>query len=182
MTGRIDADQTAGDLTLHTGRAGLGSKVGHDLTLRVRQWSAQAGLDDAGNVTSLRVVAVLSSLEVVRGDGGLKPLSDKDKATILDNAVGAMKAKAHPEMIFEAADLQLAAGDARADGQISLAGVTRPAAVDLVIARDGNRVSVQAHAELVQSDFGIKPYSGMLGALKVRDMVEVRAQLTVLTQ
>ncbi|HEY8771414.1 MAG TPA: hypothetical protein VIM03_12790, partial [Thermoleophilaceae bacterium] len=29
------------------------------------------------------------------------------------------------------------------------------------------------HAELVQSDFGIKPYRGLMGALKVRDSLEI---------
>jgi hypothetical protein len=39
---------------------------------------------------------------------------------------------------------------------------------------------VQASCELTQSDFKIKPYSEMRVGLKVRDMVEVRADLVVL--
>ena len=30
---------------------------------------------------------------------------------------------------------------------------------------------------VVQSSFGVKPYSAMLGALRVRDAVEVRAEV-----
>jgi polyisoprenoid-binding protein YceI len=179
MTSRIEIDQRAGDLTLHTGRAGVGSKVGHDLTLRVGRWSAQADLDDAGDLSALRLVAALDSLEVLRGDGGLKPLSEKDKKTILANAMDTMKARAHPELSLDAPDLRVAAGQSRITGQVSLAGATRPQIVDLTVTRAGGQVQVQARCDLVQSDFGIKPYSGMLGALKVRDAVEVRADLTI---
>lgn len=179
MTSRIEIDQRAGDLTLHTGRAGVGSKVGHDLTLRVGRWSAQADLDDAGDLSALRLVAALDSLEVLRGDGGLKPLSEKDKKTILANAMDTMKARAHPELSLDAPDLRVAAGQSQIAGQVSVAGATRPQIVDLTVTRASGQVQVQARCDLVQSEFGIKPYSGMLGALKVRDAVEVRADLTI---
>jgi len=68
MTTQIALDQTTGDLTLHTGRDnGIRSMVGHDLTLRVGQWSSQVTLDDAGAVSNIRLVAALRSLEVDLG-------------------------------------------------------------------------------------------------------------------
>jgi polyisoprenoid-binding protein YceI len=164
-------DQTAGEITLHTGRQGVGSAVGHDLTLRVGAWSATAQLDQQGRATGVRVVAQLASLEVVRGDGGLKPLSDKDRRTILDNALRTLKATQHPELVFEATGLALGEGRTRVEGTVSLAGSSAPQTVDVVV----SAASLTATAEVVQTAFGIKPYSGMLGALKVRDAVEVRA-------
>lgn len=179
MTAPLSVDHTAGELTLKTGRAGIGSKVGHDLTLRVREWSGRAVVGDNGEVSSVAVTAALQSLEVVRGDGGVKPLSEKDKATILRNALDSMKATVNPEAVLEAAGISLAAGQTRVTGQLTIAGVTKPQALDLVIQREGAQVRVQVRGEIVQSEFGIKPYSGMLGALKVRDMVELTATLTV---
>jgi len=179
MSTVLEVDQSAGDLTLHTGRAGLGSKVGHDLTLRVGQWSGVAELADDGTVSALQLTAALRSLEVLRGDGGLKPLSDKDKGTILSNAMDTLKAKAYPDLVFEASGLTLAEGQSRVTGTVALAGATGAQDLELTVAREGNVVRVQAHGELVQSAFGIKPYSGMLGALKVQDTVEVRADLSV---
>jgi hypothetical protein len=102
MSDQISADQSNGELTLLTGRQGVGSKVGHDLTIRVGRWSAQATVDGS-SVFDLRVVADLTSLEVVSGEGGLKPLTDKDRKTILSNAAESLKAGAHPELVFEAA-------------------------------------------------------------------------------
>ena len=170
-------DQASGDLTLHTGRAGVGSKVGHDLTLRVRQWSARAQVEDDGTVSRVRLVAVLSSLEVLRGDGGLKALSDKDKATILGNALETLQAKDFPEVLYEAGDLTLPAGESIVQGQVTIAGTTRPLTIEAFVHRNGDDVRVQVRGQILQSTFGIRPYSGMLGALKVRDLVEIKADL-----
>ena len=180
MTSHIQADQSAGDLLLLTGRAGIGSKVGHDLTMRVGQWTAEASTDGNGGVDSLRLVASLSSLEVVRGDGGVKPLTDKDKGTILDNAMGSIKVKSNPDLVFDASGISVKEGENTVAGQVTLNGVTQPQTVHMSVQRSGNKNSVQASCELMQSDFKIKPYSGMMGAMKVRDMVEVRADLVVL--
>jgi polyisoprenoid-binding protein YceI len=55
-------------------------------------------------------------------------------------------------------------------GDLTLGGVARPASFELVVGEDG---TVAGTAELVQSDWGIKPYRGLMGALKVRDSLEV---------
>lgn len=169
-------DQKAGDLTLHTGRAGAASKVGHDLTIRVGHWTALAETAADGSISKLRVVALLSSLEVLRGDGGLKPLSDKDKTTILGNAANTLKAKQHGEVVFEALELgTVPQGESTIAGTLSIAGATQPMTLTVFLHPD----RVQVRGEILQTAFGIKPYSGMLGALKVRDQVEVRADLAL---
>lgn len=178
MSLQINAGPSAGTLTLQTGRAGIGSKVGHDLTLRVGTWSALAEVEDSGHVSSIRVVAALPSLEVLKADGGLKPLSDKDKDAILSNALSTLKARIHPEAVFEADGLQLSAGNTRVTGQLSIGGATKPQQMDVTVTMSGDRADVQVRCQVVQSQFGIKPYSGMLGALKVRDMVEVTAEFS----
>jgi hypothetical protein len=40
-----------------------------------------------------------------------------------------------------------------------------------------NDTLLKASCQVVQSRFGIKPYTGMLGALKIADAVEVRAEV-----
>lgn len=177
MASPITLDHSSGDLTLHTGRAGVASRVGHDLTLRVARWTADVQLGADGHATAVRFVADLSSLEVVRGDGGLKPLSDKDRRTILANALETLKAGQHPELVFEADGLSVGEGRTKVTGTAALAGRTEPQSVDVVVAAGGTSVTVTG--EVVQSAFGVTPYTGMLGALKVRDAVEVRASLTL---
>lgn len=71
---------------------------------------------------------------------------------------------------------------ARLSGHITIAGVSRPLAVDVAHERAGDHIiRARATAAITQSEFGIRPYSAMLGALRVRDMVEIRADLTVPT-
>jgi polyisoprenoid-binding protein YceI len=172
MSDRIRLDQENGQLTLHTGRQGVGSKVGHDLTILVGQWSGEATAD--GNVVfDLRVVADLTSLEVVTGDGGLKPLTDKDRRAILSNAAETLGTRAHPELVFVSAGPHRTDGTTTLTGEVTLAGVTKPQ--ELVVMVTGRTVLVRGG--LTQSHFGIKPYSGLLGALKVRDMVEIQAEI-----
>jgi hypothetical protein len=50
-----------------------------------------------------------------------------------------------------------------------MAGATRPVSFRLDTA--GGRI--RATIALVQSEWGIKPYRGLMGALKVRDDVEI---------
>lgn len=177
MASPTTLDHSSGDLTLHTGREGVASRVGHDLTLRVGRWTAAVMTGSDGRATAVRFVADLSSLEVVRGDGGLKPLSDKDRRTILAHALDTLKADRHPELVFEADGLSVGEGRTKVTGTAALAGRTEPQSVDVVVAAGGTSVTVTG--EVVQSAFGVTPYTGMLGALKVRDAVEVRASLTL---
>jgi polyisoprenoid-binding protein YceI len=55
-------------------------------------------------------------------------------------------------------------------GELSMHGQSRPASFDLSVDADGH---VTGTTTLVQSEWGIKPYRGLMGALKVRDSLEV---------
>lgn len=181
MAAQLQADQRAGDLTVHTGREGVASLMGHDLTLRVGAWTAHAMVDDDGGVSGCRLVAAVRSLEVLHGEGGVKPLTTHDMTTILGHAFHALKATTQSEVVFEAGHLQLRPGPSRLLGRVTIAGVTRPLGVTLQIDRSADRWTVAARCALRQTDFGLTPYSGMLGALRVKDLVEVKADITVLT-
>ena len=55
-------------------------------------------------------------------------------------------------------------------GELTLVGATRQIAFDLLVGADD---SLSARAVVKQTDWGIKPYSALFGALKVADEVEV---------
>ena len=55
-------------------------------------------------------------------------------------------------------------------GELTLFGKTRPLAFDVAAPGDG---TLTAAAVVKQTDWGMKPYSGLFGALKVVDEVEV---------
>ena len=60
-------------------------------------------------------------------------------------------------------------------GDLTLAGTTRPVAVDLTVAEG----TIGAHAVVKQTDWGITPYSTLFGALKVVDDVEIQIDATL---
>ena len=61
-------------------------------------------------------------------------------------------------------------GTLSVEGELTLAGTTRPLAFDLDVGDDGR---LRAVAVVKQSDWGMKPYSTLFGALKVADEVRV---------
>ena len=136
-------------LTVKTFREGVAAKVGHDLVMVVTRWSAKIADDGA-----VELSADPRSLEVREGLHGAKPLSDRDRRQILEN-IEQKVLGTQPIEFRGSAD----------GGELTMAGATRPVTIERTA--DGGR------ATLVQSEWGIKPYRGLMGALKVRDDVEV---------
>lgn len=163
----------SGTLTLSTGVEGRAARMGHALTLLVRDWEAQVDLEGA-RPTQVRLRAALPSLEVARGEGGVKPLSDRDKATIVSNALGALKADAHPYVLFVSRSVTPAEGGYDLEGDVTIAAVTRPHTLHVEVVEAGPRVQLVAETSVVQTEHGVKPYSAMAGTLKLRDRVDLR--------
>ena len=174
----LTAGPADGTLSLHTGVEGRAAKLGHALTIALSDWSATAELDGE-TLTSVEVVATLSSLSVVSGTGGVKPLSDKDKASIRDNALETLKAGAHPTVRVTSTSVTPTTGGYDVAVQVSVAGVDRPAVLAMTVAPEQGRVRVSGSTGIVQTEHGLSPYSAMMGGLKVSDRVEVRLDVTV---
>lgn len=174
----LTAGPSDGALTLHTGVEGRAAKLGHALTIELSDWSAVAELEGDA-LTSLTVTAVLASLSVVSGSGGVKPLSDKDRVSIKDNALETLKATTHPEVTVSSTSLTATAAGYDVGVQVSVGGVVRPAVLSVTTTPEGDRVRVEGTTGIVQTEHGLSPYSAMMGGLKVTDRVEVRLSATV---
>ncbi len=160
-----------GDLLLLTTVEGKAARLGHALTLKVGDWKATVAHD--GEVpTSVTVTAQLASLEVVAGKGGVKPLSDKDKRTILESAGKTLGVSRFPQLTFTSTSID---GEYVVHGDVDLHGAVQP--VDVEVSRDGERLT--ATTTIVQTAFGISPYSQMMGTLQVGDAVTVRLEVTL---
>ena len=174
----LTAGPTDGTLTLHTGVEGRAAKLGHALTLGLADWTATAQLD-RDTLTGMELTAVLASLTVDSGEGGVKPLSDKDRRSIRDNALETLKAPKHPEVRVTSTTVTATASGYDVAVQVSIAGVVRPAVLQVTTTPDGDRVRVSGTTGIVQTEHGLAPYSAMMGGLKVTDRVEVRLDATV---
>lgn len=186
-----------GRITLRTFRDGLAAQAGHDLTIEAARWSAELIVAEDLTPASLTVTVDLGSLVVREGTGGLKPLTDRDRREISVTARKVLKADRFPETVFSATEFEPApdttdgsaatpapvgsstgatgtdtAGTVR--GTLSLAGQSGP--LELRVRPEGSG-RYAATTTIRQTDFGIKPYSGFLGALKVRDTVDVQVEV-----
>jgi polyisoprenoid-binding protein YceI len=81
IAGAFRLGPEAGRLLVHTTRTGLGAKAGHDLTIEVTRWHGHATVDTAAPANSSVTIQVdVDSFQVRQGTGGVKPLTDADRA------------------------------------------------------------------------------------------------------
>jgi polyisoprenoid-binding protein YceI len=152
-------------LRVKTGRSGAAAAAGHDLDIEVQSWEATLEIGDA---SSLKLTADATSLHVVKGEGGMKALSEDDKGDIrksIDKDV--LKKKA---ITFTSSSVEESGDGLAVKGDLEIAGKSAPTSFTLTVGDDG---AVSGSATLSQKDFGIKPYSALFGALKVNNDVEV---------
>jgi polyisoprenoid-binding protein YceI len=165
-------DGSDGDLLIRTGVAGPAAAMGHRLTLAMRQWRATTQWDGDEPVGAELIVEV-GSLQVVRGEGGVTPLSGPEKILVRGNASRSLNAKRYPRITFEATVIDKIDEGYRLTGTLTIQATSREQVVD--VRTDDHRTNWWLSSEIAirQSDFGIKPYSQLLGALKVADDVVV---------
>ena len=157
-----------GTLSVRTGRTGAAAKAGHDLLLHVTAWEATLAVGGDHAATSVELAADAASLRVREGRGGMQSLGDDDRASIeqtIDDDV--LKRQ---DIRFRSTAVTGGDGKLRVEGELTLAGTTRPLAFELHVGDDGR---LRAVAVVKQSDWGMKPYSALFGALKVADDVRV---------
>ena len=156
-------DQSNAECRVFTFKEGLLSAVAHDLELEVTRFSVEVSEDGS----SIRATFDAASLRVLdaMADGRPSPgtISAKDKRKIESNIVDTvLHAKRHPQIRFESTSVS----DTSVVGKLELHGRSK----ELRLAREGDTVTATIH----QPDFGIKPFSAMLGTLKIRPSVEVK--------
>lgn len=154
-----------GELLVHTRRKGAAAKAGHDLEIVVGHWRATL---DLGQSPSASLSADSSSLRVREGRGGIQALDDADKQNI-NRAIRDEVLKA-TTIAFRSTAVDRAGEGLQVRGELELMGLTRPLDFDVEL-RPGDKLS--ARATVNQTDWGMKPYSALLGALKVADEVEI---------
>jgi polyisoprenoid-binding protein YceI len=160
-----------GGLFLQTRRDGLAAQAGHDLTIEVTRWSADLEVAENLAPTGLTVRADMNSLAVREGAGGVKPLTDRDRREIAVTARKLLGTERHPEATFTASGFEPdGSGGGTVRGTLSIRGTSRP--LELAVSKTGSS-TYHASGSVRQSEFGIKPYTAFLGALKVSDRVGI---------
>ncbi|MCH9687719.1 MAG: YceI family protein [Deltaproteobacteria bacterium] len=167
------ATYDAGSATCHvfTFKEGVLSAIAHDLRLRVDRFTVDVG--DDGQSVEARFEADSLRVDCAMKDGreAFGTLRDGQKRDIERNIVAdVLHARRHRTVVFRSMRIE-GEGDVRqVEGTLSLHGVDRPVRTEA--RRTAGRWT--AEIELHQPDHGIRPYSAMLGTLKIRPRVRVR--------
>ncbi|MCV7170799.1 YceI family protein [Mycobacterium manitobense] len=165
-------DASHGELLVTTGVAGPAAKMGHRLTIAFRSWTASVDWDSDEPVAA-EVTVEVDSLEVLRGEGGVKGLSGPEKMLARSNALGVFDAKKFPTITFRADDVASIDGGYSLTGTLEIHGVARERTVEVQVSDAGDSWRLSCDTEVLHSDFTMKPYSMVLGAMRVEDAVAV---------
>jgi polyisoprenoid-binding protein YceI len=162
-----------GELLVHTRRQGAAAKAGHDLEIVVTQWSATFEVGEASSVT---LSADSSSFRVREGRGGIKALDEDDKDNIRQTIDDEVLRQTPIEFRSTAVEATADGKHLRVYGELELMGQTRPLEFDLEASDQGG---LTARVTVRQTEWGMKPYTALFGALKVADEVEVTVEASL---
>lgn len=153
----------------------MGAKLAHDLILSPSRWHGTMNVDADNPAASSATLSIdATSIEILEAVGGMKGLSDKDRKDISKNInEKVLETGRYGELKFESTSVSGSEPNFNVAGNMTIKGTTRPANVALAV----NGTQVVAKTSISQKDFGIKPFSAMMGAIKLRDDVEF--ELTV---
>jgi len=168
-------DASDGELLLGTGVTGRAARMGHRLTIAMTRWRATVQWAGAQPVAAELAVET-DSLKVLSGEGGVTGLSDPEKALARSNALRSLDASHFPEIRFAADDREKIAktdDGYRLTGVLQIRGSSREHVIDLRTEDLGDSWRMSAESSVRQTDYGVKPYSMLMGSVRVADDVTV---------
>ena len=91
----------SGELLVKTGRTGMGRRAGHDLVIEVTRWQGEIIVAiDKPEDSTVSVEADVDSFEVREGLGGVKPLTQNDRAEIKKTLREILDNESDPKITF----------------------------------------------------------------------------------
>lgn len=165
---RYDASNS--EVHLLSFKDGMLAKLAHDLKMKVERF--QITVDDSTRAIEATFDARSVALVCRRKDGQDDPSSFNVVETTAIHAnveKDVLESKKYPEVRFVSTAIADEAGGVRITGDLTLHGRTK--SISTLAKRVSDRLV--AEVRLHQPDFGIKPYSAMMGALKVQADVVV---------
>ena len=172
MTDSWSLDAADGELLIRTDVAGRAARMGHRLTIAMRRWRGSVGWTGAKPVSAELVVEV-DSFEVLRGEGGVKGLSGPEKALVKSNALKSLDAGHYPEIRFAADTIDKTDHGYRLTGKLEIRGKSATHVIDLHTEDLGEAWRISAESRVRQTDYGVKPYSLLMGSVRVADEVSL---------
>jgi polyisoprenoid-binding protein YceI len=165
-------DESDGELLVRTGVAGRAARMGHRLTIAMTRWRATVSWDSAEPAT-VELVVEVDSFQVLRGEGGVKGLSGPEKALVKSNALRSLGASRYPQIRYAADAIEKTDDGYRLVGALKIRGKSHQHVIELRTEDSGDSWRMSAQSRVRQSDYGVKPYSLLMGSVQVANDVTV---------
>lgn len=179
-------DVTSSRLEIRVYREGPMQKLGHnhvivsealDGIVKFRDPFAQSGFELTLPLESLAVDD--PAARSAAGADFVAPLPEKDRDATRRNLLGdEVLAVARQDVLRLTADgMTGTPGAHETRVHVSFRGEEHTVAVPFAVGVEGGRLAAEASFSLTHADLGLKPFTVALGALRVRDDIEIRLQL-----
>ncbi len=180
----IDPKQSA--LYCRTRKAGAASALAHDHAIRATDLKGEISYDPAHPESSRVEVTVQTATLLVDAPEDRVKLgleggpSDSDRKKIAENMMddGQLDVKKFPTIHFVSSAVKADGDKLRVEGSLTLHGVSHPVSLAVTVKPSAEgQLSGDGELAIKVSDYGIEPYSALLGAVKNKDQVELLLHL-----
>ncbi|MBF0594553.1 MAG: YceI family protein [Candidatus Omnitrophica bacterium] len=176
----ITYNQTNASCQIFTFKNGFLSSLAHDLKLQALKFEIKV-TDSAQDSTiwkKINAVFEAASIHTVCAMKNGKPahqtLSSRDLRDIDWNTKTAvLRPAAFPDIAFRSKSISSAPGGYLVTGELTLCGITRAAMIPV----RRMKKSYVVNTTLDQRDFGITPFSALMGAMQVKPEIRIRLEL-----
>jgi len=177
----IDRENSTVNILVY--RAGTLARFGHNHVMTANKLAGQAWInpefEKSGFDISFQVAdLIVDDADARRAAGSDFPpeiaQSDKDatRSNMLKTEV--LDAERFPEIRVQATSVHGTLGAPKVIAGISIKGVRREIEIPLSLSVESSRLSAHGEFDILQSEFGIKPFSVGLGTLQVQDRLHIR--------
>lgn len=165
---KLDASQVRCQVLTY--KEGLLSAVAHDLALDVTRSSVDIDVearkvDATFDATSLKVRCAMKAGKEHPGSLDAKDIRDIEKNIEKD----VLATKKHKEIRFRSKSISEHQGGYQVSGVLEIKGKARDVSFELKEAGENLEAKIRLH----QPDYGVKPFSAMLGTLKIKPDIDV---------
>jgi polyisoprenoid-binding protein YceI len=184
-------DPSRSSLVVQIFRDGVAAKLGHDHVVQATTFSGRVTYDpSAPTLSSVAAEVQTATLKVddaeTRRRFGLEGQPSAGDVAEIERtmkAEGQLGVARFPTITFTSTTITPEAPDRyRVAGQLTIRGITRAVEFPANVAMDRNVFRATATLTFMQSAFGYKPYSALLGAIKNKDEVRLHMDLVAVPE
>lgn len=161
--------------TVFVAKDGVLARLAHDHNIGVKGFSGKITIpNNSASAGMLELDADARSLVI------LDQISAKDKTEITNNMnTYVLESAKFPKVSFRSTSISNFSQNGNnasltVNGDLTVHGATKRIAILVSVAQTGSSLRATGQYTLRQTDFGIKPYSAALGAIKVKNEVVIR--------